>query len=231
MTYIKIDDLRELSLWRDLDTHVLEKIVEKMHCQQISAGRSVFTQNDENDDVFFVLSGHLRLTTYTVTGREVIFNDLHPGDLVGETSALDGEPRGANLIAVTNAEVASVDSRAFRALLREHPDFALAIMQHLSRLVRALNSRIHLLTSPVPTRICAELLRLAELRLINDNAARIVPAPKHVDVANRVNTQREAVSRTLSNLQRQKIVRRGLGELVVLDVAALRRLAEQDIAH
>jgi CRP-like cAMP-binding protein len=139
---------------------------------------------------------------------------------------LDGRPRGTNLVAVSDAELLRLEAADFTRLLYEAPDFAMAIMQQLTRLARKLNGRIHLLTATVPTRICAELLRLARFNLIGGNKARLVPAPRHLDIANRINTHREAVSRTIGDLQRQQVVRRGQGELMVLDVAALQRYAE-----
>ena len=190
------------------------------------AGSTVFAQHDDQHDVYLVLAGHLRLTAYSMAGREVVFHDLHPGDLVGELSAIDGRPRGTNLTAVSDAELARLEVADFDRLLHEAPDFAMAIMRQLTRLVRKLNGRIHLLTATVPTRICAELLRLASFNLIADNTARLAPAPRHLDIANRINTHREAVSRTIGDLQRQHVVRRGQGELVVVGcrrLAAIRR--------
>ena len=77
-------------------------------------------------------------------------------------------------------------------------------------------------------RICHELLRMArELDDQSGNAARLTPAPKHVAIANRVNTHREAVTRLLSKLTSQGIVQRGRGELLIKDVSALEAFAHR----
>lgn len=208
------------------DEALLGQIARMLHRQSYPPGANVFSQNDEQRDVHVVLSGHLRLTTFSLSGREVVFLDLFAGDIVGEIAAIDGLPRAANLVTVSAVELATMDSAAFNRLSREHSTFALALIKHLTVLVRALTARIYQLTAPVPTRICAELLRLAEGRRLDANTARITPAPKHADLANRVNTHREAVSRTMGTLQRQRILRRSQGEVVVLDLAALRAYAE-----
>jgi CRP-like cAMP-binding protein len=226
MRVIELDQFRRLSFCASLSDRTLGRVVERLTLRRHAAGNTVFAQHDDQHDVYFVLAGHLRLTAYSMAGREVVFHDLHPGDLVGELSAIDGRPRSTNLMAVSDAELARLEVADFTRLLREEPDFAMAILQQLTLLVRKLNSRINLLTATVPTRICAELLRLASFNMIADNTARLVPAPRHLDIANRINTHREAVSRTISDLQRQHVVRRGQGELVILDVAALRRFAD-----
>jgi CRP-like cAMP-binding protein len=226
MTVIGPDRLRRHEFFRRFDEHLITDIVRCLQHYHCPAGTVVFAQNDDQHDVFIVLSGRLRLTTYSLAGREVVFHDLHPGDLVGELSAIDGAPRGTNMLVVSDAELARMSRVDFNRLLRKHPDFAMAILGRLTRIIRSLNRRFHLLTAPVPTRICAELYRLAGFNRISDNTARIVPAPKHLDIANRINTHREAVSRTMSDLQRSKVIRRDHGELVVLDMATLGRLAE-----
>jgi CRP/FNR family transcriptional regulator, cyclic AMP receptor protein len=226
MTVSGVNRLRQYDSFRRLDDVVLAEIGSRLQLQHHPAGTTVFAQNDEQHDVFVVLAGHLRLTTYTLAGREVVFHDLHPGDLVGELSAIDGAPRGVNMIAISDAELGRLAAADFNNLLRRHPEFAMAILARLTRIIRSLNRRVHLLTAPVPTRVCAELFRLAAFSRLSDNTARLVPAPKHDDIANRINTHREAVSRTLGELQRRQIIRRGRGELVVLDMTALDRLAE-----
>ncbi len=226
MSVIGLDRLRQLSFCAALSDRTLSRVAERLTFRRHAAGSTVFAQHDDQHDVFFVLAGHLRLTAYSMAGREVVYHDLHTGDLVGELSAIDGRPRSTNLTAMSDAELARLEAADFIRLLQEEPDFAMAILRQLTLLVRKLNARIHLLTAAVPTRICAELLRLANFSQIGDNTARLVPPPRHLDIANRVNTHREAVSRTLGDLQRQKVIRRGQGELVVRDLAALKRFAE-----
>jgi len=226
MAAIPIDLLRQFPFMAAFDDALLARIGRQLHRQHCQAGASVFAQNDESRDVYWVVSGHLRLTTYSLAGREVVFHDLFKGDIVGELSAIDGRPRAANLVAIAESELLCMEAAVFNRLTREHTVFAMAVIDRLTGLARKLNSRIYQLTAPVPMRICTEILRLALSRHSSGNSVRIAPAPKHLDIANRVNTHREAVSRTLSDLQRHQVLRRGRGELLVLDLQALRACAE-----
>ena len=89
------------------------------------------------------------------------------------------------------------------------------------------DSRVEEGANKVEVRVCHELLRLAREQMLNDNAARLRPAPKHADVASRINTHREAVSRLFSKLTKLGVVQRGRGELVIRDVQALAAYARQ----
>lgn len=226
MTTIRPARLQRLRQFEQLDQPLLERLAAVMHQQHCPAGATIFAQNDESREVYVVLRGHLRVTAFSRAGREVVFHDLLPGDMVGELSAIDGAPRGGNLVAVTDVELGCIDHGDFNKLRRDMPAFADFMLARTTRLARLLNRRIQLLADPVATRVCIELLRLAERQQIGENAARLVPAPKHLDLANRLNTHREAVSRTLGDLQRHAIIRRGRSELLVKNLAALRAHAE-----
>lgn len=221
MTTIGPERLHGLTTLAALGMPVLARLAGVTHHQLRPPGATVFAQHDESRDVYLVLRGHLRIISYSAAGREVVLHDLHPGDLVGELSALDGAPRGASLVTVTEAELGRIEVGAFNRLLDEEPAFARLVLGRLTRLIRSLNRRIGLLAAPLAARISAELLRLAEHHRTSDNSARLCPPPKHVDLANRINTHREAVSRTLAELQRRAIISRSRSELVIHDLGAL----------
>ncbi len=218
--------LRQSKLFADLDDAVLEAVASVLRLQAFESGSTIFAQLDTGHDVAFIVEGRVRVTLYSRSGKEVTFRDLAAGEMFGELAALDGEPRSAHVIALNDVILALVSRGDFHHLLRCHPDFAMLVLKKLSHLVRQLSERIYQFSTPVPTRVCAELLRRAEEAPLAANVARIVPAPKHADIASCVNTHREAVSRTMSDLMRQGILRRGSGDLMVLKMDQLRHLAD-----
>jgi CRP-like cAMP-binding protein len=158
----------------------------------------------------------------------VSFRDIGAGDFFGEVAAIDGAPRSADVVALESTLLAAMPPAVFRRLLREEPAVAERMLLRLVGLVRALSERvIDLSTLGVQNRIHAELLRLAREAGISGNAARIDPAPKHTEIASRVSTYREQVTRELSALVKLGVLERGEHALVVRDVAALERLVEE----
>ena len=102
-----------------------------------------------------------------------------------------------------------------------------ATARKLTILVRALSERVHEFSEKVEVRICHELLRAARNSMLNGNMARISPNPKHAEIASRVNTHREAVTRLLGKLTKLGVVQRGRGELLIKDIHALEAFARQ----
>lgn len=213
--------LASVDLFRGLDVLQLQEIERYTRTRQFKAGQTVVGYQDDSHEVFFIVSGKLKVTIFSEAGREVAFRELAAGVSFGELSAIDGQPRSANVIALTDAGVISMTAADFMATLRRHPDVAIATLHKLTLLVRALSERVQEFAEKVEVRICHELLRLARESAPSGNIARLRPAPKHAEIASRVNTHREAVSRLLSKLAKLGVVERGNGELVIRDLAAL----------
>jgi CRP-like cAMP-binding protein len=123
--------------------------------------------------------------------------------------------------------LASLSREDFLALLAREPAVAMRVMVDLAGLVRRLTDRVmELSTQGVPTRLHAELLRLAQAAgVAPDNTARLDPAPSHAVLASKISTNREQVTRELGALARRGLLRKeGRQALLVTDVGALQAL-------
>ena len=123
--------------------------------------------------------------------------------------------------------MASLPAEAFRELLQAEPRVAQALLPQLVKKIRILTTRVYeFSTLAVKNRIQAELLRLARLAPRDGKRARIAPVPTHSEIASRVATHREAVTRELNRLARMGLIERASGALMVKDVEALAELVQ-----
>ena len=214
--------LRSVALLQGLPAERLDRLAEACAWRTFTADQRIVARNATDRDVYLVISGSVRVTSYSAEGRQVTFRDIAAGECFGEVAAIDGSPRSADVIALESSLVASMPQQVFAKLLHEHSTVAERLIHHLARLVRQSSERvIALSTLGVHHRIQSELLRLARATGVHDNCARIDPAPRHADIASQVSTYREQVTRELSALARAGIVRRDRGALVVLDIQRL----------
>lgn len=220
--------LRRLHLLATCSDATLQHISTLCHWQTVAGKTPVFTRASAGNEVYFLLSGQVRITTYSHNGREVSFRDYGPGEQFGDLSAIDGQQRSADVIALQDSQLISIGSSDFLALLAHEPALALAMMQHLTGLVRQLTERVlELSTLSVPTRLHAELLRLAH-DVQPDGSARIDPMPPHTALASKISTNREQVARELSALIQQGLLRKeGCRVMHITSVHALQALVEQ----
>ena len=223
----KYAPLAGISLLRDLSENALITLSNCCHWQNYKPNEQVLDKHSDTHDVYFIIQGRARVVNYSITGREVSFDDREAGDYFGELSALDSEPRSANVVALEAMTVARLSQEGFNQLLIDHPKVTVKLLKGLAKIVRVSNNRImDLSTLGANNRVHAEILRLAKPGIGSDNIARVSPFPFHGDIASRVSTTRETVNRVFSDLSRKGIVKRSKNDLVVLDVNRLTKMIE-----
>ena len=216
--------LRRVALFDGLPDDRLDHVAQVCRWQSVDADQPLVLRAQDEGDVYFIVSGSVRITTYAASGRQVTFRDCGEGELFGELAAIDGGPRSADVVTLQPSVLASLAPADFRALLREEPLLAERVMLRLASLVRQLSERIiDLSTLEVPQRLQAELLRMAQAAGVADNRARLEPSPKHAALASRISTNREQVTRELNALVRQGVLHKDGKALVVADVQHLAR--------
>ena len=106
------------------------------------------------------------------------------------------------------------------------------MMAYLVGLVRKLSDRVvEFSVLTVRNRIHSELLRLALERDGGGNTVTLSPAPRHADIASRMATHREAVTRELNALADNGLIDRQPGALIIADVSGLKRLVDEGLAQ
>jgi CRP/FNR family transcriptional regulator, cyclic AMP receptor protein len=217
--------LAGVAIFAGLPREALERIQRRCAWRRYESGEPIVDYLDASDEVFFIASGEVRVTIYSLAGKAVSFSDMGPGEVFGEYPAIDRGPRSASVEARTSCLVASLPAEAFRELLRAEPRVAQVLLPQLVMKIRALTTRVYeFSTLAVKNRIQAELLRLASLAPRDGKRARIAPAPTHTHIASRVSTHREAVTRELNRLSRIGILERAGGTLVVMDIDRLAQM-------
>ncbi len=188
-------------------------------------GEIVISHLDEDRNMFFVLEGRLRATLYSRDGHEVNYRDIGPGNVVGELAAIDGAPRSATVEALEPARLGRLPAATFRDLVKTRPGLNTVLLEHLSAQIRRLTERVfEFSTVAVRDRLIRELLRLAEATSMQDGRAEIRPAPTQIELAHRISSHREVVSREMSGLARAGLVVKRKGALIVSDLDQLRGL-------
>jgi CRP-like cAMP-binding protein len=194
-------------VWRDFD-----------------AGQPILEYQDTSTDVSFLVRGKARVIIYSPEGKAVIFTDLQTGMMFGEIAAIDRGRRSASIEALEPCTVASMSAEKFEALMLDEPSVAVATLRHLAGEVRRLSDRVfEFSTMVVRNRIHAELLRLAGGANAQPSEVVLAPAPSLSDIADRISTHREAVSRELARLVDLGLLSR---EGKNLRIADMRRLIE-----
>jgi CRP/FNR family cyclic AMP-dependent transcriptional regulator len=223
------ETLAGIAIFRELTPEVVATLSRWCRWRRYGPDHTILQYLDESRDVFFVVRGRVCAKYHSANGREVRLNDLSAGEIFGEFAAIDGEPRCADIVAVTDTLIASMSAELFWDVLRRYEPVCAAILRRLTRIARSAQRRvIEFSMLPVRSRVHAELLRLARPCASDPNPRSVVisPAPTHAEIASRISTHREALTRELNSLARAKLIEKHGTTLVIREIAALTRLVE-----
>ncbi|MCI0600380.1 MAG: Crp/Fnr family transcriptional regulator [Beijerinckiaceae bacterium] len=190
--------------------------------RRYNGGEVVVDYEDESSDVYFIISGEVRVLIRTLAGKEIILGEIKAGQYFGEMAAIDGAKRSANVTALTNSEVCIMPMGVFREMIFSSPTICERILRLLTGRVRELNARLteHSVFD-LKHRLYSELLRMAHPRQGRPDERAVTPPPLHHDLAARIGCRREQVTRELSAMADEGLIEKTRGALVLLHPRAL----------
>lgn len=173
----------------------------------------VLKQGDRAGATFLVVVGRAHALTYSIAGHKVLLREFLPGDFFGAIVAAEPQPEEADVVAVEEVRAAVFLTLDFLNLIETYGCVGLVVSQALLRQLRAASTKmLERSTLTAAGRVHAELLRLARL----GDGRTIKPAPVLSALAVRVQTTRETVSRTISQLEKRGFILRDRKTLVIV---------------
>jgi CRP/FNR family transcriptional regulator, cyclic AMP receptor protein len=178
--------------------------------------------DEPSTDVYFLLSGDVRVLMRTAAGKEVILDEMRSGELFGELAGMDGIKRSANVTALTRGEACVMSSAIFREIVYANRPVAERLFCLMASRIRELNERFMEQTVlDLRHRLYSELLRLSSPR--GASIERVVtPPPFHHILAARIGCRREQVTREFTMMAHEGLIERMRGALVLRQPSVLR---------
>jgi CRP-like cAMP-binding protein len=192
--------------------------------RHFDAGTPLFLEGDIGASVIVVRSGHVKVFATSADGHERVLAIAGPGDVLGELSAIDAQPRSASGTALESTVAQVVATDEFRAFLGNTPRAALAlVLQVISRVRDSDRIRVEFGALDTAGRIAARLVELAETTgETSDQGIRLTLPLTQDDLAGWVSASREAVARALASFRRRGLITTGRRDITVIDLPGLR---------
>jgi CRP/FNR family transcriptional regulator, cyclic AMP receptor protein len=194
----------------------LSRFEARSHWRRFEPDEILVDFDDLSTDIYFLLSGEVRVLIRTQSGKEVILGEMRGGQLFGELAAIDGVKRSANVTALTRGEVGIMPSAVFRELVFASQPVADRLLRLLAGRVRELNARLmEQAILDLRHRLYSELLRMSAPRAGHGNERVVTPPPYHHVLAARIGCRREQVTREFTTMAGEGLVERTRGALVI----------------
>lgn len=219
-----MQDLSEIPLFADLPEDVSRRYARSCNWREYGEHELVIDIEDDSTDVRFIVSGSVRIIVRIAVGKEVILGEMSDGSFFGEISAIDNSPRSANVTTLTRSRICTMPASVFLDILREVPEIAMKILVMFAERVRSLNMRLaeHSFLQ-AKHRLYSELLRLSKPRAANAEHRIVSPPPTQRELAERIGTRREVVSRELNSLERAGHIEKARGGIIITNTGELQR--------
>ena len=212
------------SLPKSLANKLLENSKLKvLHDQQI-----LHQKNDPPDGFYCVVSGRIRVSNFTVGGKELVLTWVQPGNWFGEISLIDGQPRTHDAHAEDTTTLVKVPKSAFEQLFNEHPDWSQYIMRLLCQRVRATFSLIDETGClSLKGQLCKRLSLMQQGLEEQQQQSQDVELTISQDaLAQLIHSSRQTVNKILQSLQTEKVITVRYGKIIILNRAMLEKLGE-----
>jgi CRP/FNR family transcriptional regulator, cyclic AMP receptor protein len=197
--------------------------------RHLDTGDILFAAGDPGDGCYRLERGLLKIIITSPQGEDRILAILGPGQIAGEPSIIDRQPRSVSVVAIKDCELKFISQQNFEKYIKQDPDMYRYLINVLAARLRETIKAVaadSFLT--VKARLARALLKLAEYLGEDAGAGRVLIRHKinQTDLAAMAGVARENVSRVLGNWKRHDLVSRSSGFYYLNDVMTLQRYAD-----
>ncbi len=158
----------------------------------------IIERGDDANTLYFLIKGQVKIFVVADDGKEIVFGERGPGSYVGELGLLAEEKRSASVQTLQDSEFLVLAKDSFTRIISNHPEIALTLLRDLARRTCDLSddfSAFALLD------VYGRIVKLFERSAVNEGGVRKTGRLTHQDIADRVGSSREMVSKILKDLR------------------------------
>src|SRR3989337_3399225 len=211
-----VEYLRNIPLFKHLKDAQLKEIASRCKRVPYAKGKAIFYKTDLGTDLYIVLSGKLKAVLTDDEGDEMVLAHFEKGAFFGELSLLDGKGRSATITADNDAELAVLKKDDFLDLIMKDPKIAVELMITLVERLRKADDMIESLAFlEVGERLVRSTLDSADSKEGGEKGFLRVKKSTHKELAARIGSSREAVSKCMKILSSKGITRASSGDIFI----------------
>jgi CRP-like cAMP-binding protein len=219
--------LQRHPFFQAMDVRLIDRIVGHAVVRNVKSGTILFRKGDPGSWLYAVLSGMVRISTGSSSGKDAVFAVILPGEIFGEIAVLDGSVRSADATAIGACELMVIERRDFMPLLNEFPELGLRFIEILCSRLRHTTEQVEdIVFLDLAGRLAKVLLYLHGRLPANSNTIRIT----QLQLSQMIGASRESTNKQLRKWERDKVLKMQRGGLVLTAAAALQMLLEDSTA-
>ncbi len=203
------------------------------YVKRLRDGDLITARGDTADEWMACAKGAVRVSSTSLSGKQITFTYVEPGIWFGDVSIIDGDSRTHDAYAHGDTTILCVARADFQKILTQHVELYDAMLRLQARRIRQLFGLVEdLNTLPLRSRLAKQLLHLARSYgvpcLNNSQETRIGLHLAQEELAQLLGASRQRVNQELKAMEREESIRIEAGGIVLRDRNALMRISEAD---
>jgi len=223
-----LDDIfRRTTIFRRLTAVDRERLIAVSSVRAYEKGALLFSEGDESDHLFTIVSGRVKVFKSTPRGTDVILEIFGPGDPVGAVAVYESRPYPASAMALEPASCVLIPRKTFFEMLETHPTLVRGLLIGLNHRLVELTTRLSELSGGrVESRLARFFLKLAtDMGQPRPEGTFIALTLSRQELADMIGTTIETSIRIMSRWSKQDLVRTEKDGFIVVDRHALEAIA------
>lgn len=198
--------VRLVPIFNHLDEESMTKIATKAHHKDMKRGEYLYQAADEDDSVYIVHKGQIRIFHLSESGKEQLIRVLNPGDFTGEWTIFSADTYHEHYAEATrHSAICVINRNDLLDLLKEYPEISMKILSSMSdRLQQSERQTASVATEPVVNRVIYYLESLTEATT-EDEVTVILPMTRK-DLSSYLGTTPETLSRRFKELENKDLI-------------------------
>ena len=220
-----LDHIAAIPLFEGLSRGQHEALARIAINRSYRKGQTIFSEGDEGVGFYAIISGRVKIFKLSPEGKEQILHIMGPGEIFGEVPVFAGREYPANAEAHINSSLLFFPRNSFIQLVKKDPSLSLNMLALLSSRLRKFAALIEDLSlKEVPARLAAYLLYLSNRSSNKDEFDLDISKGQ---LASILGTIPETLSRILSKMGRQALIKSEGSRMRILDRTTLEEIAHK----
>jgi len=209
--------LRMVPVFRSFTEGNLDHVIEDVRIRRVEKGEDIVFQTDEGTDLYILLKGKVKVSLMSEDGQELILTNLNEGAFFGEMSLIDGKSRSATVVAAEDAALGVLQRDKFINTMKKNPIIAFDLLTAVVDRLRKADDMIETLAFlDVNERIVKYFADAAKKEgEVDENGFYKIKKITHHELASRIGSSREAVSKALKVLTFKEEIKEEKGHFLI----------------
>jgi len=221
-----LEYLRKIPYFSELEDEKLEKLHNIATLKPVKKGCIIFTEGQKGEAIYFVKTGKIKISKISSVGKEYTIKIMEEGDVFGESTLFIGGEYPATAEAIEDSEILELKNKDIEDLILKDTQIALSIIKILAKRLKYIAVVIeNLALRDSVGRTASILLTFARERGMSTKEGILVEIDlKRQELANLAGTSRENITRILSQMDRDGIIKLGKDKILIKDLEELRKM-------